>query len=201
MTPPGSQGGGDPVRTSFSTSCLAVLTPRPAASPCNTRSFDKYLLCARPLSESRPRRTEQEPWIPAWSLSWGTGAQAWQVLLPFRHSRFLPHAGPSPGLQGRLCSLGGNERWGWEAASSRPGAQGGPGGRALGRVHFLAPLFAACPWLLVLVSAPPTASLDEWAAGRGLEFPLILRVSGLSAGSSPRSPRDPAETLTPPPAV
>lgn len=62
------------------------------------------------------------------------------------------------------------EPWEWEAASSWPGAQGGPGGRALGRVHFLAPLFATCPCLLVAVSAPPTASLAEWAAGLGLEF-------------------------------
>lgn len=53
---------------------------------------------------------------------------------------------------------------------SWPGAQGGPGGRTPGPVHFLAPLFAACPWLLVAVSAPPTASLDAWAAGPRLEF-------------------------------
>lgn len=146
----------------------------------------KHLLCARPEAELRRRQIEQEPGaLPCLSpqkqgLRPGRVLLALETLLAPPPCRAILWAPGMPLLPRR-------EPWEWEAASCWPGAQGGPGGRALGRVHFLAPLFAACPWRLVAVSAPPTASLDEWAAGPGLEFPTILSCSCLPAGCSPWS--------------
>lgn len=123
------------------------------------------LLCAWPQPEANRTR----PRDPALSLSPET--------VPGRAIPGLqdPPGPPLPPTQGHPLGSGPAFSVPLEGAPGmgggrRPGAQGGPGGRAPGLVHFLASLFAVCPWLLVAVSGPPTASLAEWVAGLGLEF-------------------------------